>query len=761
MIQNGVFSHPPDKQTSTLRGTVVRVTFRNPTNGYSVVQVDADDSKERITAVGLLPLAKVGSHVLMEGEFVTHQKFGRQFSAVSCTEAPPSTAEGISRYLASGIITGVGKITADRIVAAFGERAIEKIKESPDEVALVPGVGKKKAQLLQDAFAAQTEFDQTMRFLIEHKIGPSLGARIYERFKNKAVEIISKDPYVLAREIRGIGFLTADSIAKTLGFPHDSPLRLKAGLAYALDQAADEGHCALTEENLIGKASQLLEIENPDSLRDPLHELMTEGLLVRRGSHVLLKRIDRAEEFVSDFVRSRHGRSADPLFSPARLETALHDAEKALSITLSAEQRDAVESVCWHRLALITGGPGCGKTTLIKALTTLFELEGIPFALAAPTGRAAQRMAQVCSTSASTIHRLLKFDPFGSQFVHNSKNPLPFRAIIIDETSMVDISLARDLFSAIAQDCSVVLVGDKDQLPSVGPGRVFGDLVESDKVRVCVLSQLFRRAEESRINVIAHGINHGHVPAIPSIDDGTPSDAFFISRASADESVQAVERLVSEYIPQRFGFTGSDIAVLTPANRGPIGTQELNRRLQEKLNPVENLLSGDTLTFEWGQLRVGDRVCQRVNNYKIDPSGVFNGDMGTITSLDKDEGTVTVDLWDGRVINYTRSEVHQLSLAYSLTVHRSQGMEVPCVVLALDNSHYTLLERQLLYTAVTRAKKLLIIVGSKRALGMASKRATTRQRATLLGQRISGVEASEPEQLFMGDDMFEYVQVND
>lgn len=751
---------PPDQRSTSLRGTVVRVTFRNPTNGYSVVQIDADDSKERLTAVGILPNARVGAHVLMEGEFITHPKFGKQFAAVTCSDAPPSTAEGISRYLASGIISGVGKKTADRIVEAFGERAIAMIKEDPDRVAEVPGVGKKKAILLQEAFALQTEFDQTMRFLIEHKIGPALGARIHERFKNKTVEIVTKDPYVLAREIRGIGFLTADTIAKNLGLPHDSMQRVRAGLAYALEQAANDGHCNLSHDNLITKTGQLLEIENADLLHEGLTELINQGEIVRHGNHLLLKRIDRAEEFVAEFVQSRCTKSSTPLFSPERLSTAIESAEKELRISLSAEQRDAVETVCWHKLTVITGGPGCGKTTLIKSLTTLFDLEGIPFALAAPTGRAAQRMAQVCGTSASTIHRLLKFDPFGTQFLHNGKNPLPFRAVIIDETSMVDISLARDLFSAIADDCAVILVGDKDQLPSVGPGRMFGDLVESPKVRVCLLSKLFRRAEESRINVIAHGINHGHIPTIPSLSGDVPSDAFFVSRESAEDSVESVEKLVAEYIPERFGFTGTDIAVLTPANRGPIGTQELNRRLQARMNPVSESSVSDKLTFEWGQLRVGDRVCQRVNNYKIDPSGVFNGDMGTVTSIDTEEGSLIVDLWDGREIHYSRGEAHQLSLAYSLTVHRSQGMEVPCVVLTLDNSHYTLLERQLLYTAVTRAKKLLIIVGSKRALSIASKRATTRQRATLLASRIAGQQMQAPEDdLFLDNDTFEYVQL--
>jgi exodeoxyribonuclease V alpha subunit len=397
----------------------------------------------------------------------------------------------------------------------------------------------------------------------------------------------------------------------------------------------------------------------------------------------------------------------------------------------------AVESAATYPLLIITGGPGCGKTTIIKALTILFEKAGLSFALAAPTGRAAQRMSQVCSAPASTIHRLLKFDPIFSNFIFNARNPLPFDALIIDEASMVDIMLARDLFAAIPKKCALILVGDKDQLPSVGPGRVFGDLVGCKDLRVVALSKLFRRAHESTINSVAYMINTGEVPTIPTPDGITKSDAYFIQREDTDESGRLIESLVSEQIPKKFGFSGADIAVLTPSNRGPVGTIELNRRIQERLNPRSSRSEEEILEVGDTDFRVGDRVCQRVNNYKIDPSGVFNGDMGTIVGVNREEQKLTVELWDGRLIDYPRGEIGQLSLAYAVTVHRSQGMEVPCVVFAIDNSHFTLLERQLVYTGVTRAKKLLIIVGSKRALAIAAKRAQTKKRCTLLLERVS------------------------
>jgi exodeoxyribonuclease V alpha subunit len=388
---------------------------------------------------------------------------------------------------------------------------------------------------------------------------------------------------------------------------------------------------------------------------------------------------------------------------------------------------------------IITGGPGCGKTTIIKALTILFEKAGLAFALAAPTGRAAQRMSQVTAAPASTIHRLLKYDPTTTDFIFNARNPLPYDALIIDEASMVDIMLARDLFAAIQKRTILILVGDKDQLPSVGPGRVFGDLVSCKDIRVVALSKLFRRANESAINSVAYMINTGEVPSIPTPDGVTKSDAYFIQRDDTEESGRLIESLVADQIPKKFGFSGAEIAVLTPSNRGPVGTIELNKRIQEKLNPRASHSEDEILEIGDMTFRVGDRVCQRVNNYKIDPSGVFNGDMGTIYRVDREEQRLTVELWDGRLIEYPRGEIGQLSLAYAVTVHRSQGMEVPCVVFAIDNSHFTLLERQLVYTGVTRAKKLLIIVGSKRALGIAAKRAQTKRRCTLLLERISSI----------------------
>lgn len=720
-----------------VRGTVDRVTFRNDENGYSVLQISLDEQDERITAVGICPQIKAGSHVTVSGSFLAHPKFGRQFSVLSISETPPSTSAGIERYLSSGLITGIGKRTAKRIVEEFGTQALEIIRSEPTRVAALSGVGRKRADLLHSALAQQSEFDEIMRFLVEHQISPALATKIYHRFKSTTISVLKSDPYLLAREIRGIGFHTADTIALNLGIAPDSPLRLRAGIYCALMQGTDEGHCYLPERVLLERAHLLLGLEHTPDLGEQLQELLDTDTLVSYGGGVFLKHFDAAESFVATWIRARTAPSQVDIEENATYKEAIDEAERTLGLTLSSEQRHAVQLATIFPFMIITGGPGCGKTTMVKALTLLFEKTGRSYALTAPTGKAAQRLSQVCGAPSSTIHRLLKYDPMTKDFVFNARNPLTYDALIVDEASMIDILLAKQLLAAVPPSCTLILVGDKDQLPSVGPGRVFGDLIRSPHVKTIQLSQLFRRTAESRINTVAHMINVGQVAEIPAPDGVTKSDAYMIERRDIQESAQLIESLVAEQIPRKFGFSGSDIAVLTPTNRGPLGTLELNKRLQERLNPRASHSSATILELGEISFRVGDRVCQRVNNYKIDPSGVFNGDLGVITAVAAESYKVTVELWDGRLIEYTRADLGQLSLAYAVTVHRSQGMEVPCVVLALDDSHFTLLERQLVYTGVTRAKKLLIIVGSKRALSIATKRTQTRKRCTLLLERIN------------------------
>jgi exodeoxyribonuclease V alpha subunit len=458
--------------------------------------------------------------------------------------------------------------------------------------------------------------------------------------------------------------------------------------------------------------------------------------VVQLDEKIFLKHLNRAEDFVAEFVAARCGETEEPVLAPADTRRFLDAAQGELGITFSAEQIHAVELAARHKFMIITGGPGCGKTTVTRALVSVFKHAGKVISLAAPTGRAAQRMSQVCGMPASTIHRLLRYDPSRGGFLHGINDPLIADVIIVDEASMVDVVLAKDLFSAIPRNATLILVGDKDQLPSVGPGRVFGDLVSLREVKTVALSKLFRRSEESTINAIALMINSGATPDIPEPDGITKADGYFIPRKDASEAAATIEKLVADQIPRKFGIDPREITVLTPSNRGPLGTIALNQLLQQRLNPPGAFDSEQELQHNGVDFRVGDRVCQRVNNYQIDPYGVFNGDSGTVHSVSKSERSLVVEMWDGRLVKYAAGDIGQLSLAYAVTVHRSQGSEIPCVVLAIHESHFTLLERQLMYTAVTRAKKLLIVVGSKKALMLATKRMNSKRRLTLLAERI-------------------------
>ncbi len=719
-----------------LRGVVRRVTFRNPENGYTVFQLTIDDSVDQVTVVGNFVETSVGSHVVVRGIYKEHPKFGRQLAAYTVTATQPETAEGLIAYLGSGIIKGVGEKTAERIIQALGTEAISIIHREPERLAAIQGVGPSKARLIIDTLSAQAGMGEVLRFLLTHHVSQNLAKKIHDHYGNRSVEILSRDPYILARAsgIRGIGFLRADQIAMNLGLKKDSEQRIRAGLFYALEKALDEGHCFLSKEQLFQRAQMLLELGESIDLETPLHELVDEELCIEDNEAIYLRQLYQAEEFVASFVAARVGTPCKKEIAPETVDRVLAQAEEGLQVHFSREQRDAVLAAATKSFLLITGGPGCGKTTIIRALAKLFKESRLRLALAAPTGRAAQRMAQVCELPASTIHRLLKFNPSDGQFVHGLHDPLPIDALIIDEASMIDLQLAEDLFAAVPPDARVILVGDKDQLPSVGPGRVFGDLLSLHELTTISLSQLFRRSGESSINAIAHAVNAGLVPEIPAPDGKTKADAYFLEKRDAAEAGLLVESLVADQIGKKFGFETKDISVLTPTNRGPLGTLALNQRLQAKLNPEldseQEIMVGETI------FRVGDRVCQRVNNYQIDPVGVFNGDVGQIFGVDRRTKTLLVEMWDGRLVKYNEAEMRQLALAYAVTVHRSQGSEIPCVVLTLHESHYALLERQLIYTAITRAKKLLIVVGSKRSLQIACKRASTAKRCTRLRERI-------------------------
>ncbi len=728
--------HSQESETEqVVRGVISRVTFHNPSNGYSVLQLSVAENSDQLTVVGTFYDARVGSNILIRGNYIVHPKFGRQLSANSITEIEPETPEAILKYLSSGVIKGIGPKTAKKIVKEFGADALRTIHQEPSKLAAVPGIGLHKADLIVQKLSTNREIQEIMRFLLEHNVSTKLANRIFERYGNTSVEVLKRDPYILAREMRGIGFLTADTIALNIGLTPDSPQRIRAGLYYSLEQASEEGHCYLNASSLALRARALLKLDDIFDLEPQMQALIQDDSVVREDEAIFLKHLQRAEQFVSRFVAQRIGQVQE-LLPDALVNQAIVSAAKALNVTFSVDQEEAVRRATRSPIVIITGGPGCGKTTIIRALVSVFTQAEKRVSLAAPTGRAAQRMAQVCSHPASTIHRLLKYDPHKRQFLHGISQPLAADVIIVDEASMLDLMLAKDLFSAIPKNATLVLVGDKDQLPSVGPGRVFADLVAIKEIPIVSLSKLFRRSGESSINEIAQMINSGIVPNIPEPDGNTKADAYFIQKSEPEQASNLIEALFTEQLGKKFNFERHQITILTPSNRGPLGTVELNKKVQSRLNPVENshvraeIKLGDTI------FRVGDRVCQRVNNYNIHEAGVFNGDVGDIKSIDTNTRSLVVELWDGRFVKYQDSDLGQLSLAYALSVHRSQGSEMPCVILALHESHYNLLERQLLYTAVTRAKQLLVVVGSKKALAIATKRAESKRRATKLKERI-------------------------
>lgn len=719
-----------------IRGVLKRVTFRNPTNGYSVIKIAVSGDNELLTVVGQCREMHSGAHIVAHGAFKNHPKFGRQLNATFINEDIPSNPNSLKKYLSSGLIKGIGTKTAEAIVDALGEGALEAIYSKPTVLADIPGVGKHKANLIHAAFAERNQEREIIRYMVEHNISPGLAQRIFEKYKEKSSEILTKDPYLLVRQMKGIGFTTADSIAMNMGLKPDSPQRLKAGLFYALERALEDGHCYLPENLLYQHAIELLGLESAEDLETGLQELINDKYLVRNEEKISLRYISQAEGFVANFIAQRAKHPANTRMQKDLIERMLKAAEVEMQIKFTSEQKEAIVASTQYSLVVITGGPGCGKTTIIHAISSIFHQAGKKVLLAAPTGRAAQRMAQCCDMPAQTIHRLLQYDPQSGGFVHGINDPLFGDIVIIDEASMIDISLAKDLFSAIPSTAVLVLVGDKDQLPSVGPGRVFGDIISVPEVHTVSLSHLFRRSEESTINEIAHMVNSGIVPDIPEPDGETKVDAYFITRNHPEEAVKTIEKLVSDQLPKKFNLKLSDIAVLTPSNRGPLGTHALNQRLQDCLNPSGSIDTEQELELENVSFRIGDRVCQRINNYVIDYFGVFNGDIGTIDSINAREQSLVVELWDGRLIKYERGDLHQLSLAYAISVHRAQGSEVPCVVLALDRSHYNLLERQLIYTGITRAKRLLVIVGQRQAFALACKRAKARKRCTQLKEKI-------------------------
>ncbi|HEX9038312.1 MAG TPA: ATP-dependent RecD-like DNA helicase [Ktedonobacterales bacterium] len=739
----------PPTATVTIAGTIERIVFRNEENGFTVARLSPSDAgrlfrEELVTLVGALPGVNVGELAEVTGEWEMSPQHGRRLRVISFTPHAPVSPEGLKRYLGSGVIKGIGPKLAERIVERFGEQTLAVIELEPERLTEVNGVSGRKRDAILAGWQAQRKIREIMIFLQGHGVSPGLGAKIYARYGAESLGVIRENPYALERDVAGVGFKTADALAVRLGLPRDSLPRLMTGIKHTLSEAATaDGHCYLPRGELLTRAAALL--ETPPGALDPAIERLKAEKEVfvepdaesgdASADHIYLAPFFYAENGTARRLRLLlSAPSSLPPLSDAQWDAIFAAIASTGGAALSDGQREAVTLAYRAKVATLTGGPGVGKTTAIRALLDALDAQGVSYALAAPTGRAARRMTEATGRPASTLHRLLEFQPGNYDFAYNEKRPLPQRFIIVDEVSMLDILLAYRLVRAIAPEASLLLVGDADQLPSVGPGAVLADILASERVPSARLTELFRQARESAIIVTAHGVNAGIVPPPRADPDG---DFFFLRADSPEAAQRLIVDLVGRRLPARYGFDPiRDIQTLAPMYRGPAGVTALNDALQERLNP-----SGEGVTFGALTLRPGDKVMQTRNNYDRGPSGVFNGDTGYVVAADVAEGRVAVAFPDGDdqlFVTYEAHELDELTLAYACTIHRAQGSEYPCVVIPLVTQHYLLLQRTLLYTAITRAKRLCVVVGDPRALRHAVENSARAARNTGLAARLRG-----------------------
>ncbi|WP_342150020.1 ATP-dependent RecD-like DNA helicase [Methylorubrum sp. SB2] len=708
-----------------LAGSVERVTFHSAETGFCVLKVHARGKRDLVPVVGHAPAIAAGEWMTASGRWTTDREHGLQFRAETLQVTPPTGIEGIERYLASGQMRGIGPMMAKRIVAAFGEAVFAIIEAEPARLTEVEGIGRTRAARIVKGWAEQRAVREIMIFLHAHGVGTARATRIFRTYGQDALKVMAEDPYRLARDIRGIGFRTADAIAIRLGLAREAPQRLTAGISYALQKAMDEGHCGLPVEALVRSAAELLEV-GPDLVR------CAAALALREGREVVadtlagepclfLKGLHGAERAMAARLLERA--AGPPPWPPIDLTLARPWVEAKTGKALSASQAEAVGLALSKKLCVLTGGPGVGKTSTLDAILRILSAKGVRVLLAAPTGRAAKRMAEQTGIEARTIHRLLEIDPRHGGFQRDEANPLDADLVVIDETSMVDVPLMHALLKAVPERAALILVGDVDQLPSVGPGQVLADVISSGRVPVARLTEIFRQAAESRIVTSAHRVNTGRLPEAPP--RGETSDFHIVEIDEPEAGLDTLVELVARRIPRRFGLDPArDIQVLTPMIRGTMGSRNLNHRLQAVLNPDPPIL---VERFGW-RFAPGDRVMETRNDYDRD---VFNGDLGTVAALDVAEEALSVD-FDGRLVVYPFNELDTLVPAFATTIHKAQGSEYPAVVIPLVTQHRTMLARNLLYTGLTRGRRLVVLVGQPRAIRMAVQDGTVRRRWTKL-----------------------------
>ncbi|MEU5654570.1 ATP-dependent RecD-like DNA helicase [Streptomyces sp. NPDC047737] len=731
--------------TAVLEGVLERITYANEENGYTVARVDTGrGAGDLLTVVGSLLGAQPGESLRMEGRWASHPQFGKQFQVDNYTTVLPATIQGIRRYLGSGLIKGIGPVMADRITTHFGVDTLDIIEQHPKRLVEVPGLGPKRTKMIAAAWEEQKAIKEVMVFLQTVGVSTSIAVRIYKKYGDASISVVKNQPYRLAADVWGIGFLTADRIAQAVGIPHDSPERVKAGLQYALSQSTDQGHCFLPEERLIADGVKLLQVDT-GLVIDCLAELAEdpEGVVREKVpgpedgqtvTAVYLVPFHRAEISLAAQVQRllRTPEDRMPAFQDVDWDKALAWLARRTGAKLAPEQEAAVRLALTRKVAVLTGGPGCGKSFTVRSVVELARARGAEVVLAAPTGRAAKRLSELTGAEASTVHRLLELKP-GGDAAYDRDRPLDADLVVVDEASMLDLLLANKLVKAVAPGAHLLLVGDVDQLPSVGAGEVLRDLLaERGPVPAVRLTTIFRQAQKSGVVTNAHRINSG----VPPLTQGLDDFFLFVEDETEDAGVLAVD-VAARRIPAKFGLNPRrDVQVLAPMHRGPAGAGHLNGLLQQAITPGRPGLPEKR--FGGRVFRVGDKVTQIRNNYEKGENGVFNGTVGVVTALDADEQKLTVLTDEDEEIVYDFDELDELAHAYAMTIHRSQGSEYPAVVIPVTTSAWMMLQRNLLYTAVTRAKKLVVLVGSRKAIGQAVRTVSAGRRCTALDFRLRG-----------------------
>lgn len=718
-----------NNNTESLSGSIERITFHSEESGFCVLKVQVKGKKDLVTVTGSAAAITTGEFIEAHGAWVNDKNYGLQFKAFKLACVQPSTIEGMEKYLGSGMIKGVGPHFAKKLINEFGADVFEVMENEPERLMSLPGIGRVRMERVVASWKEQKVVREIMVFLQSYGVGTSRAVRIYKTYGAQSIAKVSENPYRLALDIHGIGFKTADTVAQKLGIAKNSPMRAQAGIRHVLQELSGAGHCACPPDELVEHAIELLDIDGT-VLRPAIESEILEGHLIKENiggrDLIYLQNLHRAEASVAKRLTTLANGASD--WSDIEPAKSIAWLEEKSDMVLSTSQKKAIELALQNKLLIITGGPGVGKTTLVKSILQIIAAKNARVLLCAPTGRAAKRLNESTGMEAKTIHRLLEFDPKLFGFKRNKDNPLEADLLVVDEASMIDIVLMHQLLKAVPDKCALLLVGDVDQLPSVGPGAVLADAIASEALPVVRLTEIFRQAASSKIIVNAHRINNGELPLKPENKEEL-SDFYFIAAETPEEINDKLMQVVCERIPKRFGLDPvRDVQILTPMHKGGLGTRSLNADLQKKLNNK----GGEQVTKFGSSFGAGDKVIQLVNDYDKE---VFNGDIGTIEKVDTEESELTIE-FDGRIVQYSFGELDEIALAYAASIHKSQGSEYPAVVIPLSTQHYMMLERNLLYTGVTRGKKLVVVVGQPRALKMAVENKKSAKRITALADRL-------------------------